>query len=139
MRGTISSRSRKSSMADGTFDIEAAKRNYRARILKQREERHDLWAKAREEADRAIEIIVDEYSPMRVIQWGSILRADLFTEVSDIDIAIEGIDDMETWSRLERRLLDIVSFPLDLVRFDRLHPEHRKQILMRGRVVYERE
>ncbi len=121
-----------------SFDIAAARRNYRARGEECRARLRRLWERAREEADEAVRIVVEHYRPKRVIQWGSVLRPEAFTEISDIDIAVEGIDDMESWSRMERDLLAVVSFPLDLVRFDRIHPEHQRQILSRGVVVYER-
>ena len=126
-------------MADRTFDIEAARRNWRRREEARQQRLHELWLKAKDESDEAIRLLIEKYHPTRIIQWGSILRPERFSEISDIDIAVEGIDDMETWSKMERDLETALSFPLDLVRFDRLHPEHQKQILMRGEVVYERE
>jgi len=126
-------------MISGPFDMEAARRNYHERTLSRGHRLHKLWQRARDEADRAVEIVVEKYHPSRVVQWGSILRPDLFTEVSDIDLAVEGIDNAETWSRLERDVASEVTFPLDLVRFERIHGEHQKQILSRGFVRYERE
>jgi len=125
-------------MPNDTFDIEGARRTDRARREARRLHREHLWQQARDEADLAIRHLIEQYKPTRIIQWGSVLRPEQFSEISDIDIAIEGVDDMQTLSRIERELEAMVSFPLHLERFDRLHPEHQKQILMRGKVVYAR-
>ena len=121
-----------------TFDIEKARKNYQKRIAETQERRRNLWKTANEQADKAIRLIIDRYNPQRVIQWGSVIRPEYSTENSDIDIAVEGITDPETWSKLEQDLETIVTFPLDLVRFERIHAERRKQILSRGKVVYEK-
>lgn len=125
-------------MADKPFDIEAAREHFRKRISEKAERRRELWLKAKVEAEQAVQLLIDRYKPSRIIQWGSVLKPEYFTEASDIDIAVEGIDDVEVWSDIERDLISITSFPLDLVRFDRLHPEHQSQILASGKVVYER-
>ena len=69
--------------------------------------------------------------------WGSLLRPDRFTELSDVDIYIEGVSSPEVWSSIERDLLDAVSLPLDLVRWETLMQPHRESIVARGKVVYE--
>lgn len=124
---------------DPSFDIAAARRRYRNRLAARKTKRRKLWHQANQEADAAVNHIITEYHPSRVIQWGSVVKPELFTEVSDIDIAVEGIKDPETWSRMERELADMVSFPLDLVPFEKLRREHQDSILLRGRVVYERD
>jgi len=43
-------------------------------------------------------MIVREYKPLRIYQWGSLLEDRHFSEISDIDIAVEGITDAETLS-----------------------------------------
>lgn len=127
-------------MSDETgFDIEAARRTYRARLAARRAADRDRRDKARQEADSIIAMIVERYEPKRVIQWGSVLGPDdRFTEMSDIDIAVEGVHDPAEWSRLERDVLDASTFPVDLLRVETVLPEHLSVILRRGRVVYER-
>ena len=119
------------------FDIPAARENWRKRVDERTRQRRELWEKARTEADRAIALIIERYKPRRVIQWGSVLRPERFTEISDIDIAVEGVTDPETWNRLETDVLAVVSFPLHLIPFEQVIPIHQQDILSRGRVVYE--
>lgn len=98
-----------------------------------------LYARAKTEFEAAVGVAKEFPDVRRVITWGSILRPDRFTELSDIDICIEGVSDPEEWSRLERALLDVVTFPLDLVRWEELIAPHREAVLARGEVVYESE
>jgi len=125
-------------MGQVPFDLEAARRAYRQRQEAKRRELADLHARAVEEAERAMALIVERYRPRRVVQWGSLLRPERFTRVSDIDIAVEGIEDMSAWSRMEAEVEALVTFPLDLVPLDRIRAQHREDILRAGRVVYER-
>ena len=119
------------------FDIQDARGNWKQRVDERNRRRRKLWEKAKTEADRAVALIIERYKPRRVIQWGSVLRPERFTEISDIDIAVEGVTDPETWSRLETDVLAVVSFPLHLIPFEQVIPIHQQDILSRGRVVYE--
>ncbi len=125
-------------MAEAPFDLEAARRAYRERQDAKRRELATLHARAVAEAERAITLIVERYRPRRIVQWGSLLRPEHFSQISDIDIAVEGIDDVAAWSRMEAEVEALVTFPLDLVPLDRIRPQHREDILRTGRVVYER-
>lgn len=92
---------------------------------------------AREQLGGAVDIARRFPGVRRVITWGSILRPHQFTELSDVDICIEGVSSPEDWNRLERTLLDAVTLPLDLVRWEELSPPHRESIIARGKVLYE--
>jgi hypothetical protein len=41
--------------------------------------------------DRIVEMIVREFAPLRIWQWGSLLHRRHFSGRSDIDIAVEGL------------------------------------------------
>ncbi|TVQ96869.1 MAG: nucleotidyltransferase domain-containing protein [Spirochaetaceae bacterium] len=73
----------------------------------------------------------------RVWTWGSILHPERFRVYSDIDICIEGVEDPIMWSSIESRLLEIVTFPLDLVRWETLMDEDRRSIHRNGVLLYE--
>ncbi len=120
------------------FNIQAARENWRKRVDERNRRCRELWEKANAEADRAVALIIERYEPRRVIQWGSVLRPERFTEISDIDIAVEGITDPETLSRLETDVLAIVSFPLHLIPFEQVILVYQQDILSRGRVIYDR-
>ena len=119
------------------IDIQAVARRFEAMDREEIERRRERHRRAQEELRQALAYILANHTPRRVRVWGSVLRADRFTEQSDIDICVEGIVDPVEWSRLERGLLDIVTLPLDLVQWESLIAPHREAISERGTVVYE--
>lgn len=121
----------------GPIDIQAVARRFEAMDREETERRRERHRRAQEELGQALAYILAHHAPRRVRVWGSVLRADRFTEQSDIDICVEGIVDPAEWSRLERGLLGIVTLPLDLVQWESLWEPHREAISERGTVVYE--
>ncbi|NEO27206.1 MAG: nucleotidyltransferase domain-containing protein [Kamptonema sp. SIO4C4] len=80
-------------------------------------------------------MIIDRYNPQRIIQWGSVLEPKHFSEASDIDLAIAGVD-VITFMTLLGEAEEMTDFPLDLLRWEEVHPSFQKVILMKGKVVY---
>jgi predicted nucleotidyltransferase len=70
-------------------------------------------------------------------QWGSLVDERQFSEMSDIDIALEGITDPATLSALRGAAEKLTQFPLDIVAIEHVHPAYADHIRRRGRVVYE--
>jgi predicted nucleotidyltransferase len=103
---------------------------------KQRYERLALWEKAQEDAKNIVAMIIKNYHPQRIIQWGSLLEPRHFSEASDIDLAIVGLDSA-SFMKLLAEAEEMTQFPLDLVQFERIHPSFQKIIAMKGRVIYE--
>jgi predicted nucleotidyltransferase len=93
---------------------------------------------ARRDFDAVVATIVREYEPVRIYQWGSLLEDRDFSELSDIDIAVEGIKDPAALSGLRSRAERLSDFPLDIVAIERIHPAYAEHIRRRGRIVYER-
>lgn len=102
---------------------------------RQRAKRMALWEVAQQDAKNIIEMIVDKYQPKQIIQWGSILEPKHFSEASDIDIAVVGLDSL-SFMRLLADAEDMTKFPLDLVQLELIHPSFQKIILMKGKIVY---
>jgi predicted nucleotidyltransferase len=95
------------------------------------------FEQAQRELNRAVYHVRTAFACRRIIVWGSMLHPSRFTEMSDLDICVEGIDDIEEWSRLEREVLEMTTLPLHLVRWESLQPLYRRRIMERGEVVYE--
>jgi predicted nucleotidyltransferase len=93
---------------------------------------------ARRDCDVIVHAIVREYKPVRMYQWGSLIDERHFSEMSDIDIALEGITDPATLSALRGAAEKLTRFPLDIVAIEHVHPAYADHIRRRGRVVYER-
>lgn len=115
----------------------------RAYVQRRRAERAAVRAEklleAQRDFDRIVEYLINEYRPLRIYQWGSLLHTGHFSEISDIDIAVEGLADplagLDAAAGAER----LTRFPIDLVELERIHPAHAESIKAHGRVVYERE
>jgi predicted nucleotidyltransferase len=101
----------------------------------QRLKRLALWEVAQQDAKNIIEMIVQKYQPKQIIQWGSILKPRHFSEASDIDLAVVGLDSL-LFMRMLADAEDMTKFPLDLVQLELIHPSFQKIILMRGKIIY---
>ncbi|MCK4516868.1 MAG: nucleotidyltransferase domain-containing protein [Spirochaetaceae bacterium] len=96
------------------------------------------FAEMQRDAGAIVAGIAERFSPVRIYQWGSLLDRGRFREYSDIDIAVEGITDAETYIQLEAMAWDMTDFPLDLVQLEHIEPEYADIIRQKGVVVYER-
>lgn len=109
-----------------------AKRRRRQAALADRLER------ARDDAQRIRERIAHELRPVRIYQWGSLLDGEHFSEISDIDFAIEGLTGPAEYSRALGIAMEETAFPVDIIELERVAPGTRAMIVRRGRIVYER-
>lgn len=114
----------------------------RERILA-RESRHAhenvlLAARATSDAKKIIAMIIACYRPLRIYQWGSLLRPGGFKSYSDIDVAVEGICDAERFFALLGQAQEMTEFPVDIVQMEKIAPEYAEDIRMQGKLVYER-
>jgi len=104
----------------------------RQKLLKKRFDR------AQGDFDKIIQRVIDKYDPLRIYQWGSLLHPEDFSEISDIDIAVEGITSTEQFFSLLSAADELTDFPLDIVELEKIHPLHTESIRKKGRLVYER-
>ena len=88
------------------------------------------------EFHRIVEMIVDEFAPRRIWQWGSLLHRPRFSERSDIDIALEGLGSAERLFQIHARAEELSTFPLDIVELERIEPEYAHLIRTTGRLVH---
>jgi len=97
-----------------------------------------LFDRAQRDFDKIIQRITNKYEPLRIYQWGSLLHPEDFSEISDIDIAVEGITSTEQFFSLLSAADELTDFPLDIVELEKIHPLHAESIRKKGRLVYER-
>jgi predicted nucleotidyltransferase len=101
----------------------------------QRAKRLALWEVAQQDAKNIIEMTIQKYQPKQIIQWGSLLEPKHFSEASDIDLAVVGLDSL-SFMKLLAEAEDMTKFPLDLVQLELIHSSFQKVILMKGKIVY---
>ena len=88
------------------------------------------------EFDSIVEMIVREFAPRRVWQWGSLLDRRRFSTRSDIDIAVEGLGHAERLFELYARAEALTVFPLHVVELERIETEYARLIRDTGRLVH---
>jgi len=121
------------------FNYDTAAANLKKRFEKRRRQRLMLHKKAAGDCAAIIAMIIKDFNPIRIYQWGSLLHPEQFDENSDIDIAIEGVDSAEAWFALIGKAMDMASFSVDIVDINTVHPLDADSIRKRGKIVYERK
>jgi predicted nucleotidyltransferase len=86
-----------------------------------------------------IQLIIDRYRPKRIYQWGSLLHPEEFNDLSDIDIAVEGLKSAKIFFDLFGAIEELTKFPVDLVEIEKIDPIHAESIRKNGKLVYERK
>ena len=118
--------------------IEATRQRLRDRDQARAERYRVLWAQAESDSRAIVDMIAREYHPTRVYQWGSVLRPERFRDYSDIDIAVEGVLDAETFFHMLGAAQAMTEFDLHLVQIEKTVPEYAEEIREYGKVAYER-
>jgi predicted nucleotidyltransferase len=127
-------------MVDRTSDAEMQlmRKNFRERQERHQRDLEERLEMARKDFTRIVDHIARTYRPKRIWQWGSLIDGHHFSELSDIDIALEGIDDPKTFFAILGEAMDMSTLPVDVVQIETIHPTHAESIRNRGRIVYER-
>jgi predicted nucleotidyltransferase len=112
-------------------------------LLEKEQKRKNALDKKYREAYKNFENIVDHiiknYSPAKIYQWGSLLNKRNFSEISDIDIAIEGIVSVEKMFQIYGDIMDLSNFHVDIVQMEKIEPEFAQLIREKGKLIYERK
>ena len=102
-----------------------------------RQERLDARFRAAwSDFDRIVSYIVAEHRPKGIWQWGSLLDRRKFSDISDLDIAIEGLGSASELFQIVARAEELTDFPLDIVELEKIAPEFRELVKRKGRLVY---
>lgn len=118
--------------------IEGAQKFLEEKRKRTAEKNRALWEIARNDAARIIEMIIRDFNPEAIYQWGSVLEQKNFKDYSDIDIAIEGIHALEDRLAIEKKARAITDFPVDIVFLEKTLPAFADIIRMKGKKVYGR-
>ncbi|GAB6059705.1 nucleotidyltransferase family protein [Desulfonatronum parangueonense] len=123
----------------GEFSVDPAEAartmRRRARMIESR--RRSLEEQARSDVQRIVQMMIEDFSPRRIYQWGSLTRQGVFQVFSDIDLAVEGVTDPEHFFRMLGKCMEMTEFPLDLVQLERINPLHAEEIRANGLLLWE--
>ena len=98
-----------------------------------------LYDRALHDFDAIKEMIIKRYQPRRIYQWGSLLDRSKFRDYSDIDIAVDGVDEPARFFKMYGDAEKLTDFPLDLLDINCIEPEFADIIKQKGVQVYECE
>lgn len=119
-------------------DSAAAARWVAARQERRRQALRRRLQSAQRDAARIIAVIAAECRPRRIYQWGSLVHTERFAEISDLDIAVEGMNcDARLFAAIGWRVEKMTDLPVDLVVMERLEPGRADLIRRFGRVVWQ--
>ncbi len=118
--------------------LEQMRRAIDRREAERRARNRARWEAARKDLDAVVAMIRDEFAPARITVWGSLLDPSRFNEMSDLDVAVEGVTDPERYFALLGRAAELTELPVDIVQLDRIDPIYADLIRRKGKVVYER-
>jgi predicted nucleotidyltransferase len=121
------------------IDIEKVKRFLKEKEDRRRKALQKRWAAACNDFNRIVSHIISTYRPLRVYQWGSLLHPEHFSEISDIDIALEGLSGPEEYFAILGDVMSMSSFPLDIIDLGKVEVETATFIKQRGKLIYEGE
>ena len=110
-------------------------------FLAAKEERRRARIDARfARATRDAQAIIAErrVNPRRMYQWGSLLDRTRFSEISDIDIAVEGLAGPEEFFTALGIAMEGTGVPVDVVELEKVPPDVAERIRERGALVHER-
>ncbi len=120
------------------FDIDAAKEFQRNKLKKQQDALDVRYEKATRDFHAICQMIIRDFQPTAIYQWGSLLDRAKFSHISDIDIAVEGITDAQEYFSLLKRADEMTEFPVDIVQLEKIHPLHSEMIINRGVQIYRK-
>jgi len=120
------------------FDMDAARKFQRNKLKRQQEALDERFKRATCDFDTICQMIIREFQPKAIYQWGSLLDREKFSGISDIDIAVEGITDAQDYFTLLRIADEMTEFPIDIVQLEKIHPLHSDMIIKRGVQIYRK-
>ena len=112
-------------------------------FLARREQRRraridERYAQAARDARTIVSEIATRVNPRRIYQWGSLLDRRRFSEISDVDIAVEGLSGPEEFFRILGIAMSATSLPVDVVELEKVPADVAERIRERGALVHER-
>lgn len=111
-------------------------------FLADKEKRRDMeldqkFEQARNDCERIVRHIISRYAPHRIWQWGSLLDRSRFSEISDIDLALEGLPGPQEFFNILGDAVELTDFPVDLVELETVGVENAQYIRNAGRLIFE--
>ena len=123
---------------DFGVDLDRARSFLAARERRRRARVDERYAQATRDARAIISEIAAQVNPRRIYQWGSLLDRKRFSEISDLDIAVEGLTGPAEFFQVLGIAMNATSLPVDVVELEKVPADVADRIRARGALVHER-
>ena len=98
----------------------------------------ERYAQATRDVRTIVSEIAAQVNPRRIYQWGSLLDRRRFSEISDLDIAVEGLNGPAEYFQVLGIAMNATSLPIDIVELEKVPADIAEHIRKRGVLVHER-
>ena len=98
----------------------------------------ERYVQATLDARAIVSEIAAQVNPRRIWQWGSLLDRKRFSEISDVDIAVEGLNGPAEFFQVLGIAMNTTALPVDVVELEKLPADIAERIRTRGVLVHER-
>ena len=119
-------------------DLDRVRAYLRDRRERRRARIDEHYAQATRDTRVIVSEIAAQVNPRRIYQWGSLLDRKRFSEISDLDIAVEGLDGPAEFFEILGIAMNATAFPVDVVELEKLPTDVAERIRKRGVLVHER-
>ena len=123
---------------DFGIDLDRARAFLRDRERRRRRRIDERYARAVRDARAIASEIAVQVNPRRIYQCGSLLDRKRFSEISDLDIAVEGLKGPAEFFAILGIAMNGSALPVDVVELEKVPPEVAERIRTRGVLVHER-
>lgn len=119
------------------FEYKKARQFLQQKEIKRQKILNERFLRANSDFEKIKDLIIQKYNPKRIWQWGSLLNRDKFSEISDIDIAVEGITSAKIFFKMYGDVMNLSEFSIDLIQIEKIESEFADTIKSGGKIVYE--
>ena len=98
----------------------------------------ERYAQATRDAGAIVSEIAAQVNPRRIYQWGSLLERKRFSEISDLDLAVEGLNGPAEFFQVLGIAMNGTALPVDVVELEKVPADIAERIRKRGMLVHER-
>ncbi len=123
---------------DFGVDLDQVRAFLVAREQRRRARIDERYAQATRDVRTSVAQIAAQVNPRRIYQWGSLLDRRRFSEISDLDIAVEGLNGPAEYFQVLGIAMNATSLPIDIVELEKVPADIAERIRKRGVLVHER-
>ena len=98
----------------------------------------ERFARATRDVRAIVSEIAVQVNPRRIYQWGSLLDRSRFSEISDLDIAVEGLNGPAEFFQILGIAMNGTTLPVDVIELEKVPGDVAERIRTRGLMVHER-